>query len=244
MRKRSTPRSTKTGQMTSRKAAARTIVPSDALGATFFAANATAKWPMNILSSLSEQRFLEAARYRIVAEPDAQQCAIEILAGDRRALRLAVEEYARSRSGQPVERNHVALFPRAKRVHYRDEFGHARFQGFLLGGRRVVADSFVERVGELLRTQVAHQAHGDALRARQGEHLRGARSLLREIEPRDVDLEEGLGAQPGTVQYQLARFQLDALVDLDARDFGRERRSGEKREEQQFRPHQALSYSR
>src|SRR6267142_1070947 len=191
MRKRSTPRSTKTGQMTSRKAAARTIVPSDASGATFFAANATAKWPMNILSSLSEQRFLEAARYRIVAEPDAQECAIEILAG-----------------------------------------------------RRVVADSFVERVGELVRTQVAHQAHGDALRARQGEHLRGARSLLREIKPRDVDLEEGLGAQPGTVQYQLARFQLDALVDLDARDFGRERRSGEKREEQQFRPHQALSYSR
>src|SRR6267378_7549136 len=117
MRKRSTPRSTKTGQMTSRKAAARTIVPSDALGATFFAANATAKWPMNISSPLSEQRFLETAGHRVVAQPDPQKRAIEIFPGDGFAFRLAVEHYPRAGAGQPVERDHVALLRQLQRAH-------------------------------------------------------------------------------------------------------------------------------
>src|SRR5882762_2822167 len=50
MRKRSTPSSTSTGHTTSRNAAAMTRVPSDALGATFLAAKATAKCPMNTYS--------------------------------------------------------------------------------------------------------------------------------------------------------------------------------------------------
>src|SRR5882672_6107316 len=106
MRKRSIPRSTRIGHTTSRKAAARTIVPSDALGATFFAANATAKWPMNISSPLSEQRFLETAGHRVVAQPDPQKRAVEILAGDGLALCVAVEHHARAGSRQPVERDH------------------------------------------------------------------------------------------------------------------------------------------
>src|SRR6266704_5358480 len=47
MRNRSTPRSTSTGHTASRNTAAKTSVPSDALGATFLAAKATAKCPMN-----------------------------------------------------------------------------------------------------------------------------------------------------------------------------------------------------
>src|SRR3989442_15970800 len=47
MRNRSTPRSTSTGHTASGTPAAKTSVPSDALGATFLAAKATAKCPMN-----------------------------------------------------------------------------------------------------------------------------------------------------------------------------------------------------
>src|SRR5256884_774377 len=50
MRNRSIPSSTSTGHTTSRNAAATTRVPSDALGATFLAAKATAKCPMNTYS--------------------------------------------------------------------------------------------------------------------------------------------------------------------------------------------------
>src|SRR5882672_5814368 len=104
MLKRSTPSSTRTGQMTSRNAAASTSVPSDTLGATFLAANATAKWPMNISPSLTEQRFFQAARHRVVAEPDPEQRPIEILAGDGLAPGLTD---ASPRSGRPVERDDV-----------------------------------------------------------------------------------------------------------------------------------------
>src|SRR5436190_732713 len=55
MRNRSIPRTTSTGHTASRNTAAKTSVPSDALGATFLAAKATAKCPMN--TSSSEQGF-------------------------------------------------------------------------------------------------------------------------------------------------------------------------------------------
>src|SRR5206468_6583697 len=47
MRNRSIPSSTSSGHTASRNTAAKTSVPSDALGATFLAAKATAKCPMN-----------------------------------------------------------------------------------------------------------------------------------------------------------------------------------------------------
>src|SRR5712691_4031237 len=50
MRNRSIPRRTSTGHTASRNTAAKTSVPSDALGATFLAAKATAKCPMNTYS--------------------------------------------------------------------------------------------------------------------------------------------------------------------------------------------------
>src|SRR5689334_14679743 len=103
MRKRSIPSSTSTGQTTSRNAAAMTRVPSEALGATFFVANATAKWPMNTSSSLPEQRLFQAARHRIVAQPDPEQRAVEVLAGNGLAPGLAIERDMHSGSGEPVE---------------------------------------------------------------------------------------------------------------------------------------------
>ena len=48
MRARSTPSNTKIGHKPSASCAAMTSVPSDAAGATRFAAMATPKWPMNI----------------------------------------------------------------------------------------------------------------------------------------------------------------------------------------------------
>src|SRR5439155_23976125 len=51
MRNRSIPSSTRTGHTASRNTAAKTSVPSDALGATFLAAKATAKCPLNTSNS-------------------------------------------------------------------------------------------------------------------------------------------------------------------------------------------------
>src|SRR5262252_8579709 len=116
MRNRSTPRSTSTGHTTSRKAAATTSVPSDTFGAAFFAANATAKWPINI-SPASQQRLLEAFLRRVVAEPDPQQRPVEVLSGDDLAARLAVQGYSRPRAGEPVERDQVAFLRRLDCVH-------------------------------------------------------------------------------------------------------------------------------
>src|SRR5215467_3662503 len=133
MRKRSMPSSTSTGQTMSRKAAARTSVPSDTLGAAFFAANATAKWPMNTLRSLTQQRLLQALLRRFVAQPDPEQRAVEVLAGDDLASRLAVQHDPRPRSRDPVERDQVALLRRLQRVHDGGELGKAAAQGFALG---------------------------------------------------------------------------------------------------------------
>src|SRR5689334_18499853 len=115
MRKRSIPSRTSTGQTTSRNAAARTSVPSDAFGAAFFAANATAEWPTN--NSSSEQRLLQAFRRRGPAQPHPEQDAVENLPGDRLAARLAVQHDARPRPGQPVERDQVAFLRRLQRAH-------------------------------------------------------------------------------------------------------------------------------
>src|SRR5260370_35868391 len=81
MRKRSTPRSTSTGHTASRNAAAITRVPSDTLGATFFEAKATAKWPMNISIALPEHGLLEVGVDRFAAEPDLQQRGVKIPPG-------------------------------------------------------------------------------------------------------------------------------------------------------------------
>src|SRR5437763_17034545 len=59
MRNRSIPKSTSTGHTASRNTAAKTRVPSDALGTTLLAAKATAKCPMN--RSSSERSFLQVA---------------------------------------------------------------------------------------------------------------------------------------------------------------------------------------
>src|SRR5712692_6808248 len=45
---------------------------------------------MNTSTSLPEQRFLQAAGHRVVAEPDPEQRTVKILADDGLALRLAL----------------------------------------------------------------------------------------------------------------------------------------------------------
>src|SRR6266849_4893811 len=222
MQNRSIPSSTSTGQTASRNTAAKTSVPSDALGATFLAAKATAKWPMN--TSPSEQGFLQAAGYRVVAEPNPEQRTVEILACDGLSPGLAVQHHARPGAGDPVERDDITLLRRVQRVHGCGQLGETVLQSFLLDGRGVVADTFVERVRELLCAQLAHHSHAHPLRSGQRKHVGHARLLLGKIQTCDVDLEKSLGAQPGTVQHQFARSQAGPFVDLDARDFGSKRK--------------------
>src|SRR5713226_8363128 len=122
MRKRSTPRSTSTGHTASRNAAAITKVPSDTLGATFFEAKATAKWPMNISVALPEHGLFEVGVDRFPAEPDLQQCGVKILPGNRLAPGRAVHSDPGSRLRQKIERDH-RLFVRAP------DFSHDGSQG-------------------------------------------------------------------------------------------------------------------
>src|SRR5262245_59381396 len=176
MRKLSTPSSTITGQTTSRNAAATISVPSETFGATFFAPNATAKWPMNISSS-SQQRLLQALLRRIVADPDPQQGPVEVLADDDLAARLAVQHDSRPRSRDPVERYQVALLRRLDGIHDGGELGEAIGQRLPLRGSSVRVYAHLERVDQLLRAHAAHQAHRDPLGARQCEDIGRARLL-------------------------------------------------------------------
>src|SRR5688572_10017910 len=103
----SRPISRKNGHSRSTSSQATNSVPSEVPGASGFAAKATAKWPMNI--SAAEQRLPQVLLDRLLAEPDAQQRAIEILALDGRARRLAVHHEQRLVAG-PVERDdHAGL---------------------------------------------------------------------------------------------------------------------------------------
>src|SRR6266853_2086865 len=69
MRNRSTPTSTSTGHTASRNTAAKTSVPSDALGATFLAAKATAKCPMNTSSSGAQPGTVQTQFARAELDP-------------------------------------------------------------------------------------------------------------------------------------------------------------------------------
>src|SRR5262245_19700150 len=78
-----------------------------------------------------EQRLLQIVLHRLVAEPDAQQRAVEILALDRAAGGLAVDHDLRVLAG-PVERDAHALlrFPRSSQDGA--QLLHARLDRFCL----------------------------------------------------------------------------------------------------------------
>jgi len=57
---------------------------------------------------LAKHAFLEVAVHRLVAQPDPEQRAIEIIACDRLAARLAVHHHARPGLGQEVEQDGIA----------------------------------------------------------------------------------------------------------------------------------------
>src|SRR5882672_4025838 len=121
MRKRSTPSSTSTGHTTSRNAAAMTRVPSDTLGATFFEAKATAKWPMNTLPSLAEHGFLQGGVDRLLSEPDPEESHEKILPGVRFSPSLAVDGYPRSRLREEIKRDDRLFLRASDLVHGGDE---------------------------------------------------------------------------------------------------------------------------
>src|SRR5713226_2935438 len=137
MRKRSTPRSTSTGQTASRNAVAITKVPSDTLGATFFEAKATAKWPMNISIALPEHGLFEVGVDRFPAEPDLQQRGVKILPGDRLAAGRAVHRDPGSRLRQEIERDHGLLLRAADFSHDGSQGGDPLFERGDLGLRMV-----------------------------------------------------------------------------------------------------------
>src|ERR1044071_2345694 len=98
---RSSPIRRKSGHTRSTHSQAKNRVPSDTDGAAGLAAKATGKWPMNTDSG-AEQRFFQVFLDRSVAEPDAKQRAVEVLALDRPARGLRVDHKLRRAPG-PVE---------------------------------------------------------------------------------------------------------------------------------------------
>src|SRR5215213_4425570 len=164
MRTVSMPSSTSTGQMRSTSAQAMNRVPSDTEGAARFATKATAKWPINIDSSClarqSQQGFLEILLHRLVAEPDAQQRAVEVLAFDGRPGGFAVDQHL-GRLAVPFERDGHSLLRFLDLGHGARELLHLRLERLGVGLGMVGADSVGQRFAELLGAHVAQHADLD-----------------------------------------------------------------------------------
>src|SRR3954454_796357 len=141
---RSSPATTKSGQARSTHWQAKKSVPRDTDGAAGLAAKATAKWPMNT-DSAAEQRFLEVFLDRLFAEPDSKQGAVEVLAVDRPAGRLALDHQLRC-GPVPVERDGHALFRLLHRRHGCAELLDARLERFRLRFAVVLLDARRERI--------------------------------------------------------------------------------------------------
>src|SRR4051812_29504306 len=159
---RSTPANTKSGQTRSTHWQAKKRVPRDTDGAAGLAAKATAKWPMNT-DSAAEQRFLEVFLDRLVAEPDAKQGAVEVLALDRPAGGLALEHQLR-RASVPIERDGHAFFHLLDRGHGGADLLDARLKRFRLRFAVVLLDALGERIDELFGTHLAQHVDLHALR--------------------------------------------------------------------------------
>src|SRR5882762_8761523 len=186
MRKRSTPSSTSTGHTTSRNAAATTRVPSDTLGATFFEAKATAKWPMNTLPPVAEHGFLQVGVDRLLSEPDPEESCEKILPRNRFSPSLAVDGDPRSRLREEIKRDDRFFLRAPDLVHGADQRIDALLQRCEFGLGAVGPDASLESVGELPGSEVAQQRHRYALRPFKREHFGCARFPFGQIERTDV----------------------------------------------------------
>src|SRR6266853_2887705 len=242
MRKRSTPSNTSTGHSTSRNAAAITSVPSEAFGATFFVAKATAKWPMNTLPSLTEHGLLQFGVDRSVTQPDLEQSDVEVLPRNRFSPSRAVGAEPRSRLREKIKRDHGPFLCVPDLVYGGDEGAKLILQRRELGFRAVRTDALLEGVDDLPRREIAQQRHRYASRPSQREHFGCARFPLGQVERADVNLEEKPSADPGAVQLQVGGADPHALLHLDTFDFGSERKPGTEHQQQHaLSVHQALS---
>src|SRR6266516_950146 len=176
MRKRSTPSSTRTGHTASRNTAAKTSVPSDALGATFLAAKATAKCPMN--TSPPPHRANSGA---FVQAREDELAVSEGFCGGETAVRRA-EHHLEELVARLV---HVDLLARdAGHVHI-DVFGHeahrARIGAELDHGQDRIADHVTLPRREKVHRVAACRAQRHHLRRRRGgihePQTRAARNL-------------------------------------------------------------------
>src|SRR6266571_9000894 len=171
MRKRSTPSSTRTGHTASRNTAAKTSVPSDALGATFLAANATAKCPMN--KSPPPHRANSGA---FVQSREDELAMPESLRGGEPAVRRT-EHHLEELVARLV---HVDLLARDAGHVDVDVFGHeahrARIGAELDHGQDRIADHIA-----LSRREEVHRV--TACRA-QGHHLGRGRGGIHEPQAR------------------------------------------------------------
>src|SRR6266480_2895833 len=198
MRNRSIPSSTRTGHTASRNTAAKTSVPSDALGATFLVAKATAKCPMN--TSPPPHRANSGA---FVQAREDELAVSEGFCGGETAVRRA-EHHLEELVARLV---HVDLTARdAGHVHI-DVFGHeahrARIGAELDHGQDRIADHVT-----LPRREKVHRVA--ACRA-QRHHLRRGRGGIHEPQTRAA---RNLGLVENAVHLALLTDLLDVAERL------------------------------
>src|SRR5712691_4545403 len=197
MRNRSTPRSTSTGHTASRNTAAKTSVPSDALGATFLAAKATAKCPMN--TSPPPHRANSGA---FVQSREDELAMSEGFCGGEPAVR-GTEHHLE----EPVARLvHVDLLARYTGHVDVDVFGHeahrARIGADLDDGQDGIADDVALAGGE--------EMHRVAACRTQCHHLRGCGGRIHEPQA-------GAARNLGLVEHAVYHAFLPDLLDVAER---------------------------
>src|SRR5467141_1424163 len=171
MRNRSTPRSTSTGHTASRNTAAKTSVPSDALGATFLAAKATAKCPMN--TSPPPHRANSGA---FVQTREDELAMSERFRGGEPALR-GTQHHLEELVARLVHVDLTAGYAGYVDV---DVFGHEAHRA------RVGAelDHGQDRVADHVALPRRKEVHRVAARRAQGHHLGRGRGGIHEPQPR------------------------------------------------------------
>src|SRR5581483_3666887 len=167
----------------------------------------------------------------------------------RRSLGRAVDGDPSARPRRVLEPDDRALLRGADLAHGRLRRVEARPQHGELRLGMVGAHAVLERLGQLLRREVAHQRHRHALRAARREDLRRVAALFRQVQRTDVDLEHDALAQARAVQHQLASAEAHLVLDAHAGHLGRggELKPGEaERDEEDSHAVRtyALSYSR
>src|SRR5687768_5971211 len=171
-------------------------------------------------AAAAEQSGAQPRVGRMRAEPDPEERARELRAGDRPAdppVDLDLEPRARD-----VGEDHLAALAHV---------GDPAVEPLDVRRRRAMAvlEALAERGGDVAALDVAHEVEHEPLALLALENVRRAPPAVLEVERRDVDVdvEHGRLPDPHPVQAQARPVHLDAAGELNAATLARERGTGD-----------------